>query len=143
MVKQDKDIGNIKCYYRNRNEQQRECFFFEKLRFSTDYSDDKDADDKNGSRVVPSNFQMSMDNTTMTEIYPYGGLLAYIKYHYIDGVTKQSLMLMDKTRIVYNYKEKSIINKGIKDEKEMADVMSRFGIGTDIKIEDVKKEIGD
>ena len=50
---------------------------------------------------------------------------------------------MDKTRIVYNYKEKGIINKGIKDEKEMADVMSRFGIGTDIKIEDVKKEIGD
>lgn len=61
----------------------------------------------------------------------------------MDGVTKQSLMLMDKTRIVYNYKAKSIINKGIKDEKELADVMSRFGIGTEIKIEDVKKEIGD
>ena len=85
-----------------------------------------------------------MDSTTMMELYPYGGIIAYLKYHYLDGVTKQSLMLMDKTRVVYNYKEKGVVNKGVKDEKELGSLLSRFGIGAQTTtIEDVKKEIGD
>lgn len=80
----------------------------------------------------------------MMELYPYGGILAYLKYHYLDGTTKQSLMLMDKTRVVYNYREKGVINKGVKDEKELGNLLSRFGIGgAATTIEDVKKEIGD
>ena len=78
----------------------------------------------------------------MMELYPYGGILAYLKYHYLDGVTKQSLMLMDKTRVVYNYKEKGIINKA-KDEKEISNILSKFGVGTATTIEEVKAEIGD
>ena len=85
-----------------------------------------------------------MDSTTLMELYPYGGIIAYLKYHYLDGVTKQSLMLMDKTRVVYNYKEKGVVNKGVKDEKELGNLLSRFGIGAQATtIEDVKKEIGD
>lgn len=78
----------------------------------------------------------------MMELYPYGGILAYLKYHYLDGVTKQSLMLMDKTRVVYNYKEKGIINKA-KDENEISNMLSKFGVGTATTIEEVKAEIGD
>ena len=78
----------------------------------------------------------------MMELYPYGGILAYLKYHYLDGVTKQSLMLMDKTRVVYNYKEKGIINKA-KDEKEISYILSKFGVGTATTIDEVKAEIGD
>ena len=78
----------------------------------------------------------------MMELYPYGGILAYLKYHYLDGVTKQSLMLMDKTRVVYNYKEKGIINKA-KDEKEISNILSKFGVGTATTIDEVKAEIGD
>ena len=51
---------------------------------------------------------------------------------------------MDKTRVVYNYKEKGVVNRGVKDEKELGSLLSRFGIGAQTTtIEDVKKEIGD
>lgn len=41
----------------------------------------------------------------MMEIYPYGGVLAFLNYHFIDGVTKQNLMLYDKTRYIYGDKK--------------------------------------
>ena len=36
-----------------------------------------------------------MDNYMM-EIYPYGGIMAYLKYNFIDGVSLQNLLLVDK-----------------------------------------------
>lgn len=75
---------------------------------------------------------MSLDNTTMMEIYPYGGILAYIKYHYIDGLMKQTIMLTDKTRIDYDRekrKAKMAVASNPKDDKELQNILANFGIG--------------
>lgn len=71
---------------------------------------------------------MSVDNMSMMEIYPYGGILAYLKYHFIDGVMKQHVMFFDKTRVVYGKKKKAIA-KGGKSDNETANMIRRFGIG--------------
>lgn len=71
---------------------------------------------------------------SMMEIYPYGGFLAYLKYNFIDGLMKQSVMMFDKTRAVYGEKKKAIL-KNKKSEEETANMLSRFGIG------EVRKEL--
>ena len=91
-------------------------------------------------------FQMSLDNPSMMEIYPYGGILAYMKYHYLDGVMKQNLMLMDKTRYVHDKGEKKVaVARRPKSESETNSIVSMFGIGSQAEqeIEKVRKEIGD
>lgn len=90
-------------------------------------------------------FQLSLDNPTMMEIYPYGGILAYMKYHYMDGVLKQNLMLMDKTRYNHDKGNKVAVAKRPKSEEETKNIVSMFGIGSKAKeqIEKVRKEIGD
>ena len=54
----------------------------------------------------------------MMEIYPYGGALAYMKYHYMDGVLKQNLMLMDKTRYDHDKGDKAAVARRPKGEEE-------------------------
>ena len=85
-----------------------------------------------------------MDNPTMMEIYPYGGIMAYLKYNYIDGVSLQNLLLVDKTR--YNHKsdkKKITVANNPKDETEAKSIASIFGIGAKSEMEQVKNEIGD
>lgn len=84
----------------------------------------------------------------MMEIYPYGGILAYLKYHYLDGVMLQTLMLVDKTR--YNYKdskdkEKSSMKASgkVKSKEETLAMLSNFNLGGNPEIERVRNEIGE
>lgn len=80
-------------------------------------------------------FQMALDNSLMAEIYPYGGLWAYLKFHFIDGMLKQSIMTLDKTRVDYDSKEKPAgkVFKGSGLEgKDLAERMKCFGIGTEV-----------
>ena len=44
----------------------------------------------------------------MMEVYPFGGILAYLKYHLIDGVMKQMVLMIDKTRVNYDKGAKEI-----------------------------------
>ena len=75
---------------------------------------------------------MSLDNSLMMEIYPFGGLLSYCKFNFIDGVNKQNLMLLDKTRVDYNSKEKTVGSqfktKSHTDE-QMVSFLGGIGIG--------------
>lgn len=71
----------------------------------------------------------------MMEIYPFGGLAAYLKYHFLDGVSKQSLMLTDKTR--YNHGKKVSVASKPKSNEEAEKISAKYGIG------DVRREIGD
>lgn len=89
---------------------------------------------------------MSIDNPTIMEIYPYGGILAYAKYHYLDGVVKQNLMLVDKTRYVHDGGNKKVaVAKSPKSDEEAKSIVSMFGIGSQAEqdIAKVRKEIGD
>lgn len=87
---------------------------------------------------------MSLDNSLMMEIYPFGGFWAYLKFHFIDGVTKQSIMLLDKTRVDYDSKEekktgkihKSRVQAGV----DLSDMMRGFGIGVDASPELTNEE---
>ena len=81
----------------------------------------------------------------MMEIYPYGGVLAYMKYHYMDGVLKQNLMLMDKTRYDHDKGNKVAVARRPKGEEEVKNMVSMFGIGSQAQqdIDKVRKEIGD
>lgn len=88
-------------------------------------------------------FQLSLDNPTMMEIYTYGGVLAYIKYHYTDGVLKQNLMLMDKTRYDHNKGDRVAVAKRPKSEEETKSLVSMFIGSKDKEIAKVRKEIGD
>jgi len=68
----------------------------------------------------------------MMEIYPYGGLWGYLKFHFIDGITKQSVMLLDKTRVDYDAdkkKDKNAFKSNSKSKKELDNVLMGFGIG--------------
>lgn len=78
-----------------------------------------------------------MDNTTMMEVYPYGGVMAYLKYHYLDGVSKQQLLLMDKTRYDYDKGKKAAVASNPKSDKEAQRLARKYGIGQ------VREEIGD
>ncbi len=85
-----------------------------------------------------------MDNATMMEIYPYGGILAYLKYNFIDGVSLQNLLLVDKTRYDHKSDDKKItVANNPKSEVEAKDIASAFGIGAISEMEMVKNEIGD
>lgn len=77
----------------------------------------------------------------MMEIYPFGGWLAYMQYHYLHGVIKQSLMLMDKTRYVHDAKDKKPVAQQPKTQEETNGLLSKFGIGTEI--DQIRKEVGD
>ena len=90
-------------------------------------------------------FQISLDNPTMMEIYPYGGILAYTKYHYLDGIMKQNLMLMDKTRYNHGGKDTVTTAQRPKSEEATRSIVSMFGIGSQAEkeIAKVRKEIGD
>lgn len=79
---------------------------------------------------------MSIDNQIMSEIYPYGGFWAYLKYHFIDGFTKQSTMFMDKTKVNYGgseskSKKKSEFKKDetISTQEKMESKLLSMGIG--------------
>jgi hypothetical protein len=78
----------------------------------------------------------------MSEIYPFGGVLAYLKYHFIDGVNKQSLMLLDKTRVDYSKPsdgadKKSTFKVKSHTDGELKGILSGFGIG--VKLTDEEK----
>lgn len=82
----------------------------------------------------------------MMEIYPYGGFLAYLKYNFIDGVAKQNLLLIDKTRYKHDKGEKKVaVAQRPKSKEEIAKTIARFGIGSEAEeqIAKVRKEIGD
>lgn len=65
----------------------------------------------------------------MVEIYPYGGFLAYLKYHYIDGLIKQTLMLFDKTRYDYeNDNRKSVLTGTPKSDSEVLGILKGFNL---------------
>ena len=78
----------------------------------------------------------------MMEIYPFGGFWAYLKYHYIDGIHLQSLLLIDKTRYDYrsDKKEKPVHSGKIKSDSEVKDLLSGF-IKGDSDIDKVRNEI--
>lgn len=68
----------------------------------------------------------------MIEIYPYGGMWAYLKFHFIDGITKQSVMLLDKTRVDYNSKDGSSSSENRiaiepKSDEDFNNTLQRFG----------------
>lgn len=85
-----------------------------------------------------------MDNATMMEIYPYGGIMAYLKYNFIDGVSLQNLLLVDKTRYDHKSDDKKItVANNPKSEVEAKGIASAFGIGAISEMEMVKNEIGD
>lgn len=88
---------------------------------------------------------MSLDNPTMMEIYPYGGLCAYLKYNYIDGTIKQNVLLMDKTRFIHNKEKKIAVAQRPKSKEETSSMIAMFGIGSEAEeqINKVRKEIGD
>lgn len=73
----------------------------------------------------------------MMEIYPYGGVMAYLKYHYLDGVLKQQLLLMDKTRYDYDKGKKVSVAANPKSEEQTKNLLKKYGIGQ------VREEIGD
>lgn len=77
----------------------------------------------------------------MMEIYPYGGWLAYVQYHFLHGVIKQNLMLMDKTRYVHNAQDKKPVAQNPKSKEETLGILSRFGVGSEI--DQIRKEVGD
>jgi hypothetical protein len=82
----------------------------------------------------------------MMEIYPFGGFLAYIKFHFIDGITKQSVMLLDKTRVDYDYKKSDKIdeNRPVKEPKsdaEFSKTLQKFGFKKAVSEEDRVKQI--
>lgn len=76
----------------------------------------------------------------MMEVYPYGGIMAYMNFHYLDGVTKQNLMLVDKTRYKYSAKKRASVVNNPKNKDEAKSLAARFGVG---EMERVKQEIGD
>lgn len=89
---------------------------------------------------------MSLDNPTMMEIYPYGGFWAYMKYNYIDGVVKQNVLLIDKTRYKHDKgKDKVTVAQRPKSKEETNSMVAMFGIGSEAEtqIARVRKEIGD
>ena len=78
----------------------------------------------------------------MIEIYTYGGFWAYLKFHFIDGITKQSIMLLDKTRVDYDSKDKpsdKIHKSKVQAGANLSDMMKGFGIGTDAEITDEQR----
>lgn len=81
----------------------------------------------------------------MLEIYPYGGFFAYIKFHFIDGITKQSVMLLDKTRVDYDSKRKKEDEnrpaKEPKSEEDFKKTLQRFGFKQTLSEEDRIKQI--
>lgn len=82
----------------------------------------------------------------MMEIYPFGGFLSYLKFHFIDGVNKQSVMLLDKTRVDYDSKKKKEVFKSkAKTGVEINDMLKGFGIGkkktNEQRIEQVTNEL--
>lgn len=76
---------------------------------------------------------MSLDNSLMMEIYPFGGLWGYLKFHFIDGITKQSVMLLDKTRVDYDAdkkkEKKATLKVTKKSDKELNNMLKGFGLG--------------
>lgn len=66
--------------------------------------------------------------------------MAYLNFHYLDGVTKQNLLLVDKTRYKYNAKKKTMTAGKPKSKEETESLAARFGIGD---MDRVKNEIGD
>jgi hypothetical protein len=89
---------------------------------------------------------MSLDNSLMMEIYPFGGFLAYIKFHFIDGITKQSVMLLDKTRVDYDSKKSDKVdeNRPVKEPKsdeEFSKTLQKFGFKKAVSEEDRVKKI--
>lgn len=91
---------------------------------------------------------MSLDNSLMMEIYPFGGMWAYLKFHFIDGITKQSVMLLDKTRVDYDTKKKEDDNRPAKEpksEEEFKNTLKRFGlkptVSVDDRIEQIRNEL--
>ena len=78
----------------------------------------------------------------MLEIYTYGGFWAYLKFHFIDGITKQSIMLLDKTRVDYNSNDKKtekIHKSAVQAGASLDGLMKNFGIGTDVEITDEQR----
>ena len=86
---------------------------------------------------------MSLDNSLMMEIYPFGGFWAYLKFNFIDGITKQSVMLLDKTRVDYDVKNKEdgAVVKQPRDESEFKSMLQRFGLNTATTNEERVKQI--
>jgi hypothetical protein len=76
---------------------------------------------------------MSLDNSLMMEIYPFGGVLAYLKFNFIDGMTKQNLMLLDKTRVDYNSDKEKTVGSQFKTEsqtdEQLVSFLGNVGIG--------------
>ena len=86
---------------------------------------------------------MSLDNSILMEIYPYAGFLAYLKFWFIDGITKQSLMLLDKTRVDYDTKgeKKEVVIKSEKTESQFHGMLKKFGFNPkDDEEEELTKE---
>jgi len=82
----------------------------------------------------------------MMEIYPYGGLWAYFKFHFIDGITKQSVMLLDKTRVDYDNKEgkgdeEKVLKSTERTDEELSTFLKGFGIGGELTKEERIKKI--
>ena len=84
------------------------------------------------------------------EIYPYGGLWAYFKFHFIDGITKQSVMLLDKTRVDYDSKEKDeekVLKSTERTDEELSTFLKGFGIGGELtkeeRVEKITNELND
>ncbi len=91
---------------------------------------------------------MSVDNTLMMEIYPFGGLLAYLKFHFIDGINKQGIMLLDKTRVDYNSSKsegKGKFKQKSHSKEELSPILARFGIGkkksNEERAEEIRKQL--
>jgi len=78
------------------------------------------------------------------EIYGNYNLWAWVRYWYIDSVVKQTIMMMDKTRV--DYSKKGETKRKIKDkkqEKELAEFNRMLGeryLSDEEKAEKIRKE---
>ena len=82
-----------------------------------DADDEEDDDESEGVETYYSKTQLGLDSAMVQEIYGSYNLFTWLRYWYLDGVTKQKVMLADKTRVIYHKVKKDKNGKPIKRDK--------------------------
>lgn len=69
------------------------------------FSDSTDAKKQNDENIIKSKSNLGVYNSQIKEIYGNYGFWSWFQFWFMDSVFKQTVMLMDKTRIDYDYKK--------------------------------------